>query len=125
MQQEPHALHSPERVAEARRRTWWSELRTLGRAAYVCSAIGFVLLLLWQAVRDWLWLSHPLNFAQLWLQLLGFFAVAVMIAIYWLGHLRARRANRRSEAGRCPHCGYDLRGTPARCPECGHATAAA
>jgi hypothetical protein len=26
----------------------------------------------------------------------------------------------RIEQGRCPDCGYDLRGSPDRCPECGH-----
>jgi hypothetical protein len=38
--------------------------------------------------------------------------------ILWL------RARSRARAGRCPHCGYDLRASPGRCPECG-ATAAA
>jgi len=35
----------------------------------------------------------------------------------WGGWRGARRARRRA-AGRCPACGYDLRGSAAICPEC-------
>jgi hypothetical protein len=121
---EPHPSPSPKRGTNAAdRRSWWSELRAFERALYVLSAVAFVLIMLWEALRDWLWLSHPLNVSQLWLGLIGLASVVAMIATYWLGHVRARRATRRVDTGRCPNCGYDIRVTPGRCPECGHAVA--
>jgi hypothetical protein len=46
----------------------------------------------------------------LWLPIL----LAAALPCYWLFSRMRRR-----QAGCCPVCGYDLRGTPDRCPECG------
>jgi hypothetical protein len=48
---------------------------------------------------------------------LPMFLAAVAPALLWWRRSGRPRARRR--AGRCPACGYDLRGTPDRCPECG------
>lgn len=40
-------------------------------------------------------------------------------AALFLGRLILRRAAKRSPAGCCPTCGYDLRASKHRCPECG------
>jgi hypothetical protein len=60
------------------------------------------------------WLYFPL-----WLPTC-LFAVAPGV---WLARRITRR--RRSRAGHCPRCGYDLRATPGRCPECDWRAAAA
>ena len=39
-----------------------------------------------------------------------------------VGGARAWRSRRRRRVGRCPSCGYDLRGSTERCPECGRVT---
>ena len=43
----------------------------------------------------------------------------ILPALWLRGVVRRRRAARRARAGRCPTCGYDLRGSAERCPECG------
>jgi hypothetical protein len=51
------------------------------------------------------------------------FALCLMVALLvcWLLVVRIGviRWNRRFRKGLCPHCGYDMRGSPDECPECG------
>ena len=52
--------------------------------------------------------------------------VAAVLPFRWVKrsmHERTRQA--RLQQGRCPGCGYDLRGSPQRCPECGEVSATA
>jgi hypothetical protein len=53
------------------------------------------------------------------------FGIAVMLLLAALAGRplwTAIRSRRRIARGRCPNCGYDLRGSPGRCPECGAAS---
>jgi hypothetical protein len=61
--------------------------------------------------------------APAWL-VIAFLAVTPLV---WLlaRDRRSARAQHRTDAGRCPACGYDLRATPDRCPECGTAAGGA
>ncbi len=64
------------------------------------------------------WGRHGVLVFPIWLlALLG----AVLPAWRSVAYLRDRRLARRSAAGLCVICGYDLRGSPDRCPECGAA----
>jgi hypothetical protein len=45
-------------------------------------------------------------------------AAGLLVVPAWRGALVFKR-RRRSRAGLCAACGYDLRATPGRCPECG------
>jgi len=57
---------------------------------------------------------------------LGVFVVVAFALLLWIIHAwqmrkRAEQRRRRIAYGRCPDCGFDLKGTISRrCPECGN-----
>ena len=61
-----------------------------------------------------------------WTTTVPYWSVCALLALPpMLRQYVRRRDRRRAEAGLCPACGYDLRGTPGRCPECGSGREAA
>jgi hypothetical protein len=66
--------------------------------------------------------SHSLASKFVFLYVSDFWIIGFLILscgfLGWPQYVRGRRAWRISQ-GRCPQCGYDLRGSEKRCPECG------
>jgi hypothetical protein len=71
----------------------------------------------WQVV-GFAWWYDPQPYAFLIVPHWALAAVAAVLPAWQYGR-HMRRGRRRTRAGLCPACGYDLRATPDRCPECG------
>ena len=63
------------------------------------------------------WNLHTIATAPMWL-ITGSQAALPLLALAMI-----RRRKQRFGAGRCTHCGYDLRASAGRCPECGTVSA--
>jgi hypothetical protein len=60
---------------------------------------------------------EPMKLVQIRIPYWPVVIASAVLPLIWFHGWRRRRAER--HIGRCPTCGYDLRGTPDRCPECG------
>ena len=71
----------------------------------------------------WLGFGLAVNTSQRYYELVtpAWFVVIATASSGLLVLRRARRLQRATQLGLCPHCGYDVRATPDRCPECGTA----
>jgi hypothetical protein len=66
--------------------------------------------------------TKPVQVEYVGLEVPLWFAMAILITPAAWSVVGWWRRRRRTGAGHCPVCGYDLRATPERCPECGRAT---
>ncbi|MDB5357975.1 MAG: hypothetical protein JWN24_4428 [Phycisphaerales bacterium] len=63
--------------------------------------------------------SNAYVFRYWWVSMPDWMLTVAFAALPAVWMARRFRVGRRTVAGRCPICGYDLRASPGRCPECG------
>lgn len=76
----------------------------------------------WRAPRELTGGFGPYQTMQAWIRIdlwLPTALAGMLSGLSLAAWRRAGRFRRRSRAGLCASCGYDLRGSPDRCPECG------
>ena len=99
-------------VFDRQNRTWTLDGRpsTNGYAGYSYRGLGFACF--WFTQTSY---APPCRFTYVGVPMWAIVIVTAATPALWL----RRRLRAIRPAGRCAHCGYDLRATPDRCPECG------